>query len=307
MPISARAGSLSLTAASRTEAVARASTTPGAGIPRRVVVAGDRGVGGAGAVAQLLGVAEPRRLHAQHLVLPRPGVERLDPFEADPQGLGLSRSLGRGGAQVGELGLGLAQLGVDDAVGGEVGGQGRTAERVEHLAVLVGAAQPPLVGLAVHRDEVLGELTEQPDGRGPTADVGPRAAVGRHRAHEDEPVGDVGAGLGRTSEGGVALGEVEHALDDGTVGAGAHEPGVAAPTEQQAQPGDDHRLAGAGLAGEHREPAVERQGGVVDDAEVPDADLLDHAVAAVAVGLLAAGGAAPALHRQAGTSRRAGR
>ena len=69
--------------------------------PARVLVTGDRGVGGAGAVAQPLGVAEPLRLARSTVVLARPGVDRLDPLQADAQRVGLSRPLGRGGAQVG--------------------------------------------------------------------------------------------------------------------------------------------------------------------------------------------------------------
>ena len=65
------------------------------------------GVTGAG--AQLLGVAEPLGLHAQRLVLPRLGVERLDPLEADAQGVGLAGPLGGGAAQVRQLGLGLGE------------------------------------------------------------------------------------------------------------------------------------------------------------------------------------------------------
>jgi hypothetical protein len=71
-----------------------------------------------------------------------------------------------------ELGLGPRQLGVQRAVGGEGRRQLGAAEGVEHLPVLVGATQPPLVGLAVHGDEVLGELGEDPDRRRPATDVG---------------------------------------------------------------------------------------------------------------------------------------
>ena len=107
-------------------------------------------------------------------------------------------------------------------------------------------------------------------------------------------------------EGRVVGREVEDALDDGTVGAGAHERAVGPAAEEQPERGDDHRLAGAGLAGEHREPAVERQHGLVDDPEVADADLLDHG-AASPLDLLPPGRTAPALAPGGRTSRRAGR
>ncbi len=122
--------------------------------------------------AQLLGVAEPLGLRPQRVVLRRLGLDRLDALETDAQALGLTGALRRGAAQVSELGLGPRQLGVQRTVGGEGGREVGAAERVEHLAVLVGATQPPLVGLAVHGDEVLGELGEDPDRRRPSADVG---------------------------------------------------------------------------------------------------------------------------------------
>ena len=85
--------------------MASASSTPGRRHPG-VVVTGQGGVGGARAGPQLLGVPEPLGLDAQRGVLARLGVEGLDALEAHPQGVGLTGPLGRGGAQVGQLGLG---------------------------------------------------------------------------------------------------------------------------------------------------------------------------------------------------------
>ena len=122
--------------------------------------------------------------------------------------------------------------------------------------MLVGASQAPLVGLPVDGHEVLGEVGQDADGRGPAPDVRPGASVGLDGADEDEPVAGVAPGLGGTHERGVTVGEVDDALDDGAGGAGPDQPGVAPPTEEQAEPRDDHRLAGAGLAGEDGEPPV---------------------------------------------------
>ena len=73
---------------------------------------------------------------------------------------------------MGQLGLGGGELGVDVTVCRERRRQLGPAEGVDHLAVLVGPAQPPLVGLAVDGDEVLGELAEESDRCGPAPDVG---------------------------------------------------------------------------------------------------------------------------------------
>jgi hypothetical protein len=42
------------------------------------------------------------------------------------------------------------------------------------------------------------------------------------------------------------------------------------------EPGHDHGLARAGLAGHDGEPWAEFKGGIVDHAEAPDTDLLEH-------------------------------
>ncbi len=143
--------------------------------------------------------------------------------------------------------------------------------------MLVGPAQPPLVRLAVDGHEVLGQVGEQADRGSAATDVGPGPAVGLDRADEDEAaLRDVSAGLLGSAERRVSGGELDHPLDHAAVGACAHQAGVAAATEQQAQAGDDHGLARAGLTGEDGQPGMERQHGLVDDPEVTDADLLDH-------------------------------
>ena len=65
----------------------------------------------------------------------------------------------------------------------------------------------------------------------------------------------------------------ETALDDRAFGAGAHPGGVRAGAAEQVQTRDDHRLAGAGLAGEHGETAIELGGRGADRAQRLDTDL----------------------------------
>ncbi len=126
---------------------------------------------------------------------------------------------------------------VDALVGGEVLGDDRTGERVEHAQLLRPRPQPQLVGLPVHRDEVLGDLREHPDGGAAAPDVGPAAPARGQRPREQQlplvqlPAGLPGAGGDRT-----VLGHLQPALDDGALVARAHRPGVGALTHEQPRP-----------------------------------------------------------------------
>ena len=223
-------------------------------------------------------MAEPLGLHAQRRVLPGLGVDRLDPLQPDTQGLGLPGPLGRGGPQGAELRLGVGELAVHRAVRGERRPDDGRPEGVHRLTVLVGTAEPPLVGLSVDGDEVLRELREEADGCGPATDVRPGASVARDRPDEDESVANVPSRVGGTDEGGMSGGKVEDALHDDPLGARTHQAGVAAAAEQQAETGDHHGLARPGFTGEHRQAGVQREDRFVDDPQATDADLLDHVV-----------------------------
>jgi hypothetical protein len=155
--------------------------------------------------------------------------------------------------------------------------EGWAAEVVEDLAVGVALTQPPLVCLTVHGDEHLAELREDAGRRRASADVGAGPAGGRDGAREDElAVVVLAARLLGPGEGRVGRWELHDPLDEGGVRAGAHEPGVGPLAEEQAQAGDDHRLAGPRLAGQHVEPGAQLEQGVVDDAHAADPHLAEH-------------------------------
>ena len=67
----------------------------------------------------------------------------------------------------------------------------------------------------------------------------------------------LGVEAGFVEPGGERGGRVELGADLGARRAFAHHAGVAAAAERELQRVDEDRLAGAGLAGEHREAAVE--------------------------------------------------
>ncbi len=70
--------------------------------------------------------------------------------------------------------------------------------------------------------------------------------------------------------------KLERAFDDGFVGAGPHHVARGALAEQQRERIHDHRLAGAGLAGQDVEAGLERQRDVGNDGEIADAKLRKH-------------------------------
>ena len=110
------------------------------------------------------------------------------------------------------------------------------AERVERGALRRSGEQALVVVLAVQVDEPGGGLGERADGARPTVDVGPGTTVRRDdtRQHELGVATDeapVDARLGRT---------------------GTHDRGVGPPAQEQLQRLDEHRLAGARLAGDRR-------------------------------------------------------
>src|SRR5690606_41336358 len=82
-------------------------------------------------------------------------VDALDLLQADAQQLDLAGPLRAAGLQVRDLGEQAAALRPGRAVGGEHTLVRRAHERVERLALLGRRAQPQLVGLAVHREQVL--------------------------------------------------------------------------------------------------------------------------------------------------------
>jgi hypothetical protein len=130
----------------------------------------------------------------------------------------------------------------------------------------------------VHREQPVGQLGEHADRHRPAAEVRPGAALLGHGTGDDERsvVIGLGAGVDRPGQRGGTLGQPQPALDQRLPGVGAHPGGVGPAAEQQVQTGDDHRLAGSGLAGDHGQPGAQVEGGVVDHAETADAHLLEH-------------------------------
>ena len=155
-------------------------------------------------------------------------------------------------------------------------------EPVERGALLGRAEQPQLVGLAVYGDDGRAHLGEHPGRDGPPAHVRPRPALGGHGAAEqhgavvvDLAAGLLDAGLDHRRR---RPGQPQPALHDRPSGVGPDPTAVGPAAEEQAEAGDHHRLTGAGLARDHGEAGPEGKGGVGDDAETGDAELVQHEI-----------------------------
>ena len=128
--------------------------------------------------------------------------------------------------------------------------------------------------LAVEGEQRAAELAQVGDGRRAPVEVGARAPVGADAAREHQLLGVGAQALAELLAQAVRAGR--RPLDVGLAGAGANDPRPRAPAQQQVERVGEHRLAGAGLAGEHVQPGRQPQLGLLDQQQVLDAKLLQH-------------------------------
>ncbi len=249
----------------------------------RRIVTTDRGVAhqhrvrAAGGLHQRLGVFQPAQLGVHRRVLAGIRVDSFDLREAAAQDLRLGRPLPGPFGDLGEQAGDPAQSRVDGGVSHQRPLHRGTREPVEGTALLTSAQQPLLVGLAVHRDQPVGDLGEETGRDGPTADVRPGAAfLGQGPADEQavvvalaarvpDPFGQRAAGRGD-----------QPSVDEGPPRAGTHQTGIRTPAGEKPEPLDNHGLASAGLTADHGETGRELEHGVVDDPEAANANFLEH-------------------------------
>ncbi len=214
------------------------------------------------------------------LVLVRLRVDPGDLVQPELEQVGLLRALAGVTPAVGQVVDHLAPAGERLAVAVQqllVAGAG---EPVQRGPLLARAQQAQLVGLAVHGQHLLTQLAERGDRHAAAADVRPGPALGGHRAAQQQRavVVDLTARVRDPGADGIAERalQLQPALDHRTARVGADPAGVGPATEQKSETGHDHRLAGAGLTGDHVHPRGKPQGRVVDDAEPGDAQFLQH-------------------------------
>ena len=126
--------------------------------------------------------------------------------------------------------------------------------------------QRQLVPLAVDVDQVPPEVAQHALGHGATVHAGAAAAAGAHLAANDELARRLFGVVEQAQRAELVLQgpqggglKLEHPLDDGALGAGAHQFGRRAGTQEQAHRVDDDRLAGARLPRQHVEPGAKLQ------------------------------------------------
>src|SRR5579863_8015286 len=119
--------------------------------------------------------------------------------------------------------------------------------------------------LAIEREQPGGQLSQFGQLDRAPAEVCACAPVSADASGQHDLVGSV-----RQLFADEAGGELEDTLDVGFAGPRTDYPGTSAAAEQEVEGVRQHRLAGAGLAGDHVEAAGELEAGVLDQQQVLD-------------------------------------
>src|SRR5437667_412830 len=153
----------------------------------------------------------------------------------------------------------------------------RVGEAIQELELAGGLEQALVLVLAVHLHEVVAQALEERDGDGRVVDERTMAARAteltprhQHAVVEREPR------LVECRGHGAARLDVEDRLDRRGVGVAPDHVRLGARPEEQQDRVDEHRLSGAGFAGQDVEPRAELHGDALDDGEVSDAKLAEH-------------------------------
>jgi hypothetical protein len=153
-------------------------------------------------------------------------------------------------------------------------------EAIEHRELLGRDRQLAVLVLPVEREQPAADLAQVLGRRRAPLDERPRAPGGGHPAPEDDlvlPLREPVAQLRQRFLLQQVRGRRECALDVGLRGTGPHDPRARAPPEQEVERVGEHGLPRAGLAGHHRQAGAQAQLGALDQQQVLDAQLAEHA------------------------------
>ena len=155
--------------------------------------------------------------------------------------------------------------------------RGELAVAVEQLALRGTSGQGLKFVLAVDVDEDVAGLAQQLHRYRLPVQIGARAAVGA----DDPAHGELAGGVQRLlleplPQLARRLAELEGAADFSALAAVAHHLRAGTAAGEQLQRVHQDRLAGAGLAGEHREPGAQLELHGIDDGEVADLQVGQH-------------------------------
>ena len=245
-----------------------------------VVGSRERGDGAQGALAQTLGVAEASALGLEAGLLNGIGLGGIDLGELEAEHVELAFARALAGAKLGELAVERHNGAVRLAIGRPRREVLLAGEPVEDLELRRAEGQPPVLVLAVEGEQAAAEGAEV-GGRGrPPGDEGARAARDADPTAEDdlvsalrEPVADL-LQLGVVEQ---AVGNAEHALDPGLVGARPDDLRARLTAHQEVERVREHRLSGSRLARDRVETVAEAQLGALDQQQVLDPELVEHA------------------------------
>ena len=140
--------------------------------------------------------------------------------------------------------------------------------------------QAAVLVLAVEGEQAAAEHAQVGGRRRPPGDEGARPARGADPAAEDDLIGAVGDPLADLRQLGVVeepVRDPEDALDPGLVGARPDDLRARLAAHQQVERVREHRLAGAGLAGDRVQARAEPELGALDQQQVLDPELVEHA------------------------------
>jgi len=127
-----------------------------------------------------------------------------------------------------------------------------------------------IVVLAVDLDQPLARLAQEIDRDRLVVDEGPCASVLALQPAKDQIAIAVDAAFGEELADRVVGGEVEYGGHITLAGPVAHQRAVAAAAEGQRQGIEENRLAGTGLAGEHRHSGTKIDSETLDQNDVAD-------------------------------------
>ena len=246
-------------------------------------------------------LSQPLPLAVQRRALLLGGFERLDLLDLEREQVEVAIARAGALAQLLELVLELP----DARVAGRQAVAQRqllaTAEPVEQVELRRGEREPPVLVLAEEGDQPPAERLQVGRRGRPPLDERARAPLGGHAAGEHDllerlvdPLPQLGQ-LGLVEQ---TRGQREHALHVRLTRTRPDDPRARLAAEQEVERVGEHRLARAGLAGDRGQARPRPQLGALDQQQVLDAELQEHAAGIPARPDGASGSTRPNLSRR---------
>ena len=206
--------------------------------------------------------------------LASPGRQLGELLNRVTQPVGFARRALDIGAMAGDRGFGLAAGIPQPLDGGGIGLQARIG--IEQAAMGRRIDQRAGVVLAVDFHQRRTEILQRLHADRLIVDEGAGAAVGKLHAAQDQCLAGLDVAFDEQRAGRMIGGQLEHRGDLALLGALAHQRRIASRTERQRERIEQDRLAGAGLAGQHRQAAGEIDVEPIDQDNVADREPGQH-------------------------------